>query len=252
MYPILFSIPAFGISVSSFGAMMSLGFLAAYFLTRRAMPRYQIDPRFAPLILVLCVAGGILGAKAYYATDMVFREGHSWAGYFLRSGGLTWYGGLGGAIALAWLGSLAYQIPFSRLLDSAAVAVPVGQAFGRMGCFLVGDDYGRPSQIPWALSFPKGMPPTTETVHPTQLYEFGWLLIAAAVLTGRRATSPRIFAEYLIANGLGRLVIEHFRVNPRIALNLSEPQWIAIGMVVGGTLWLAQSRRAAHSVTTAS
>ena len=242
MYPILFSVPGLDVSVGSFGAMMSLGFLAAYFLTRRALPNYGIDPRIAPSILALTVFGGVLGAKVYYATDMLAREGGPWLGYFLRPGGLTWYGGLLGGVLGAWIGSLLYGIRFSALLDAGAIAVPVGQALGRLGCFLVGDDYGIKSNVPWALAFRKGMPPTLELVHPAQLYELTWLLIVAAFLTGRRNRSPRIFAEYLVANGLGRFFIEYIRVNPTLALGLSEPQWIAVGMIVGGARWWSLSR----------
>ena len=101
---------------------MSLGFLAAYLLTRRALPAYGIDPRIAPSILVLAVFGGMLGAKVYYATDMLIREGNPWLGYFLRPGGLTWYGGLIGGVSGAWIGSRLYGIPFGGLLEAAAVA----------------------------------------------------------------------------------------------------------------------------------
>lgn len=241
MHPTLISIPAWGVSVNSFGAMMSLGFLAAFFLTRRALPRYGIDPRIAPAILVLAAFGGVLGSKVYYATDMTIREGGPWPGYFLGSGGMTWYGGLLGGVLGGWIGSRLYRIRFSALLDAGAVGLPVGQALGRLGCFLVGDDYGIESDLPWAIAFPMGMPPTVDFVHPTQVYELTWLLLVASVLARRRNQSPRIFAEYLIANGLGRFCIEFLRANPIVALGLTEPQWIAIGMMFGGARWWSVS-----------
>lgn len=244
MHPILFSSPAWGVSIGSFGVLMSLGFLAAYVLTRRALPSYGIDPKIAPSILLLSVFGGVLGAKVYYATDMMIREGGPWPGYFLRSGGLTWYGGLLGGVVSAWIGCLRYRIRLAALLDSAAVALPIGQALGRLGCFLVGDDYGIKSDLPWALAFPRGMPPTLDPVHPAQLYELTWLVLVAAILSRRRSRSPRLFAEYLIANGLGRFFIEFVRMNPTMALGLSEPQWIAVGMMIGGARWWSLSLRA--------
>lgn len=246
MYPILVSFPGAGISISSYGAMMSLGFLAAFFLTRKNLPRYGIDPRIAPAILVLTVFGGILGAKLYYATDMTFREGHSWIGYFRRPGGLTWYGGLGGGVLAAWAGARLYGARFSDLLDASAFAVPIGQALGRLGCFLVGDDYGIASNVPWAMAFPNGSPPTLDRVHPTQLYELAWLIAVAAILARRRDSSPRLFAEFLVANGLGRFLIEFIRLNPITGLGLSEPQTIALGMMIGGGLWWRASHQAAR------
>ena len=115
----------------------------------------------------------------------------------------------------------------------------MGQALGRIGCFLVGDDYGRASDVPWAVAFPEGAPPTLETVHPTQLYEFAWLLPVALLLWSRRNRSPFLFGEYIALNGLGRIVIENWRVNPEVALGLTEPQWIGVALVcLGVSSWL--------------
>jgi phosphatidylglycerol:prolipoprotein diacylglycerol transferase len=223
--------------------MMSLGFLAAFLLTRKALPHYGIDPRIAPIVLVLVVFGGILGTKLYYATDVWIRDGAPWLDSFSRSAGMTWYGGLLGGAVGAWISALRCGISFLALLEAAAVALPIGQAIGRLGCFLVGDDYGIPSTLPWAVAFPAGSPPTLDRVHPTQLYELTWLLAAALFLSRRRHKSPRLFAEYLIANGFGRFWIEFLRFNPVIALGLTEPQWTAIGLVAGGLLWWNASRR---------
>ena len=80
---------------------------------------------------------------------------------------MTWYGGLiGGTIAGA-IGAKRVGINVKQLADCVAPGVAVGQAIGRIGCFLVGDDYGRVSNVPWAVAFPEGAPPTLERVHPT-------------------------------------------------------------------------------------
>jgi phosphatidylglycerol:prolipoprotein diacylglycerol transferase len=105
---------------------------------------------------------------------------------------------------------------------------------GRVGCFLVGDDYGKVTDVPWGVAFPQGMPPTNDLVHPTQLYEMAWLLPVAGLLWSRRWRSPFLFGEYAALNGLGRLVIENWRVNPKLALGMTEPQWIGIGLIVFG------------------
>ena len=74
------------------------------------------------------------------------------------------------------------QLPLMQVLSAAAPAMTLGHAVGRIGCFLVGDDYGRPTSLPWGMAFPEGLPPTTDRVHPTQLYEVG-----GAVRADRRA-----------------------------------------------------------------
>jgi phosphatidylglycerol:prolipoprotein diacylglycerol transferase len=120
-------------------------------------------------------------------------------------------------------------------MKAVAVGAAVGQALGRMGCFLVGDDYGRVTELPWGVAFPLGAPPTLDPVHPTQLYEAAWLLAVAAWLWRRRFRSPFLFGEYLALNGLGRFFVEMLRTNPPVALGLTQPQWIAIALIVLGT-----------------
>lgn len=244
MYPILFTIPGIDYQVSSFGVMMALGFLAAYWLTVRELPGKGIDPELSSNLLLFVMVGGVLGAKLYFATDLTLREGHPWSSYFFRRDGITWYGGLLGAITAGALASRLYGLELRRLLEAGAVATAVGQSFGRIGCFLVGDDYGTKSDLPWAVAFPDGAPPVYDAVHPTQLYEVAWLIPVALVLHSRRKKSPFLFAEYMVANGFGRVFIESLRRNPEVALGLTEPQWIGIGLVVAGiACWLHYRRK---------
>ncbi len=239
MYPILFTIPGIDYQISSFGMMMAIGFLAAYWLTVRELPSKGIDIELSSNLLLFVMIGGVLGAKLYFAIDMMFREGGDFAGYFFRRDGITWYGGLLGGIAAAAVASRFYRIDMRRLFEAGAVATAVGQSFGRIGCFLVGDDYGKASDLPWAVAFPNGAPPVLYPVHPTQLYEVAWLVPVAFVLYSRRKKSPFLFGEYMAANGFGRIFIEDLRVNPVVALGLTEPQWIGIGLMVAGvSFWI--------------
>ena len=80
----------------------------------------------------------------------------------------------------------------------------------------------------------EGAPATLVPVHPTQLYEIAWLLPVAGFLWWRRKKSPFLFGEYVALNGIGRLFIENWRVNERVALGLTEPQWIGLGLLVLG------------------
>ncbi len=167
------------------------------------------------------------------------REGIPFLSLLLAREGITWYGGLLGGILVCSIGCRIHGVSIRMWSSCVCVGAAVGQALGRVGCFLVGDDYGRPTELPWGVAFPVGAPPTVIPVHPTQLYEMLWLLLVAAVLWRRRHRSPLLFGEYLAANGLGRFFIEMLRVNPKVALGMTEPQWIGLGLVVAGvSLWL--------------
>jgi phosphatidylglycerol:prolipoprotein diacylglycerol transferase len=238
MYPVLFTV--FGYTISTFGLMLAAGFLVGSWITSKRMVEEGLDPEQAATILVYVIIGGILGSKLYFAVDVSIREDRDFWELLLSRDGMTWYGGLIMAVIVGGIGCRFHRIPVKIFADCAAVAVAIGQAFGRVGCFLVGDDYGRVTDVPWAIAFPQGAPPTDLPVHPTQLYEVAWLLPVAAFLWWRRKKSPFLFGEYLACNGFGRLIIENWRVNPRVALGLTEPQLIGVGLIaigLGGWLY---------------
>jgi phosphatidylglycerol:prolipoprotein diacylglycerol transferase len=235
MYPELFTVPFINYPISSFGVMMSLGFLAAYWITAKRLAENDIDGDFAATLLIYTMIGGVLGSKIYFTIDVGLRTDQPFMDLFFARAGITWYGGLFGGIAAGVLCCKLNSMDVKRVMDSAAVGCAIGQCFGRVGCFLVGDDYGVATSVPWAVAFPQGAPPTLETVHPTQLYEVLWLLPVAAFLWSRRERSPFLFGEYLAFNGFGRVLIEQLRVNPEVALGLTEPQWIGIGLVLVGS-----------------
>ena len=235
MYPVLFELPYFGIPITTFGLMMVLGFLAAYWITAKRMEELNLDLEQASNMLLWCMIGGVLGAKVYYAVDTTLRgENASMISAFLSRGGMTWYGGLFGGLLAGAIGSRVHKLGVITFANAAATGCAIGQSLGRVGCFLVGDDYGKASDLPWAVTFPEGAPPVHYPVHPTQLYEVLWLVPIAGLLWSRRNKSSFLFGEYMAANGLGRLVIEQWRVNEVVALGLTEPQWIGIGLIVSG------------------
>jgi len=237
MYPILFE--PFGYPISTFGLMMAIGFLVANAIAARRLGEYGLDPELSTTMLLYCMLGGIAGSKLYYAIDVSIRSGAPFFDLLFAREGITWYGGLIGGTLAALIGCRVHKIPTLIYANSVAAAAAVGQGLGRFGCFLVGDDYGRPTDLPIGIAFPQGAPPTLETVHPTQLYEMLWLFGVGLLLWKRRHKSPFLFGEYLALNGLGRFFVEMLRVNPRVALGLTEPQWIAIAlMVIGVGGWL--------------
>jgi phosphatidylglycerol:prolipoprotein diacylglycerol transferase len=276
MYPELFRIGDF--SVSSFGLMLAIAFLVGSRISAVRMREQGVDPDLAWNLLAWVMLGGILGSKLYFAIDTHLRTGAPFPGLLFSRDGITWYGGLIGATAVGayvsrrvrlWSCRRCGQqntqgrescfhcdaprpqspelrgISVKSVMDATAVAGALGQAIGRVGCFLVGDDYGRVSDVPWAVSFPNGAPPTLDRVHPTQIYEILWLVPVALLLWRRRKRSPFLFGEYVALNGFGRIFIEMLRVNPKVAFGLTEPQIVGFALiVVGVSSWLYFQRRA--------
>ena len=246
MYPELFRIGDF--SVSTFGLMLAVAFLVGSWIASIRMGEEGLEPDSTTLLIYVMV-GGIVGSKIYFAVDVWLQTRQPFASLLFSRDGITWYGGLIGATLLGAIGCRIHGIPVKTFADCTAVSGAVGQAIGRVGCFLVGDDYGRVTDVAWGMSFPEGAPPTQEPVHPTQLYEIAWLLPVAALLWRRRRKSPFLFGEYVALNGIGRLVIEHWRVNPKVALGLTEPQLIGLGLIalgMGGWAYFRRRRAAGY------
>ena len=150
MYPDLFTFPEAlpligGNTVSSFGAFVSLAFVASGLIFEWGVERKGGDGDKAWNIVILAFIGGVVGAKLYWALwhmDSVARDP---AGTLFSGSGLTWYGGFLLAVGMGIWGMRAMKMPLGQTLDATALALPVGIAVGRIGCFLVGDDYGRPT-----------------------------------------------------------------------------------------------------------
>jgi phosphatidylglycerol:prolipoprotein diacylglycerol transferase len=245
MHPELFHIGNF--VVSTFGLMVAAAFLVGSWITAKRMKEVGLDPDLATTLLVYVMLGGLLGSKLYYAIDVSIREHKPFMELLLSRAGITWYGGLILGTVIGSIGTRIHGVSIVQMMNCVAPGVAVGQAIGRVGCFLVGDDYGRASDLPWAVAFPLGAPPTPPgiRVHPTQIYEILWLLPVAAVLWKRRNRSPFLFGEYMFANGLGRLVIETLRVNERVFAGLTEPQIVGIALMMGGAIsWIYFKTRA--------
>lgn len=130
--------------------------------------------------------------------------------------------------------------------DLVAPLLMMGYAIGRIGCFLVGDDYGIPTSLPWGLTFPKGIPITLIPVHPTQLYEISLGLVIFAILWSLREKARPVgtlFYLYLILAGLERFFIEFIRTTNEYLIGLTGAQLISIVMISIGTFLLVKTRQ---------
>jgi phosphatidylglycerol:prolipoprotein diacylglycerol transferase len=243
------------LTIPTFGLMVATGLLCAAYILQADFDRRKIR---ADAFMIIGIAGlaGIAGARLYHLLESpseFFAD--PWPLLFSRFG-FAWFGGfLGGFAALVIL-ALRAKIPLLEFLDACSPAAAVGYAIGRIGCFLSGDgDYGMPTTLPWGMSFPNGIVPTTERVHPTPLYEFFiWVAIAAFLwhLGTKVARGPRargeIFCHYLILTGIARFLIEFIRINPRSFFGLSNAQAASLFSVLAGALLLWRLKGQFHSV----
>lgn len=268
MHPELISLdlPVVGsFTLYSFGAMMALAFLAGYAVLRAEVRRRGEDVDLAADILLGALIGGIIGAKLYYVLLHFDRTAADPLGMLLSRGGLVWYGGLLGGAAGAWLAVRRRGADLGVAADATAPALALAYAIGRIGCFLVGDDYGRPTDAPVGIAFPNGIPPSTAgnlrefgadvsasvpdgevlAVHPTQLYETGMsLLIFLWLWRVRKRPWPdgRLFGAWLALAGAERLLVEFFRVkDDRFLGPFTLAQAISVVVILAG-VWIVARR----------
>ena len=159
---------------------------------------------------------------------------------------MSWFGGFVGGLAAGYATIRVKRWPMMAVLAAATPALAIGQMLGRIGCFLVGDDYGSPTSLPWGVAFPRGLPPTTDRVHPTQIYEaiflagFAWVLIRWR----RRGLSDRtVLGRYLLFAGGFRFALEFVRVNTRVAGPLTVAHFFALAVLLLGVVILRSGNR---------
>jgi phosphatidylglycerol:prolipoprotein diacylglycerol transferase len=259
------------LGISPFGIMMVAAFLAAYAQLRWGLRRLGLGgEEDASALLFAGGVGGIVGAKIYYA--ILYQD---WRLLFDRSG-LVWYGGfILGTLAILWV-MRRRALPLWPTLDALTPALALGYALGRVGCFLVGDDYGRPTDLPWGVSFPVGLPPTTAgdlraqfgldlplaipdsdllRVHPTQLYETAaalaiWAVGRALLRRGARPGTTALVVLALLA--AERFAVEFLRVkDDRFLGPLTVAQAISLAVLVA-VFWLWAARRRTAAAAPAS
>jgi phosphatidylglycerol:prolipoprotein diacylglycerol transferase len=232
VYPTFLRIGSF--EITSFGVLVALGALAGMFVFQRELRRAGL-PADAVNAALAGVLGGLAGAKLIWAIE--FRDTAPFLDLLLSRGGLSWFGGFAGGLAAGLTALRGYGVPLVRGLAAASPGLALGHAIGRVGCFLVGDDYGRPSTLPWAVAFPRGLPPTDIPVHPTQLYEAIPLVVLAWLLTRWRqqgTADPVVLSRYLILAGALRFAIEFVRLNAHVLGPLTLAQlWSMALMAVG-------------------
>ena len=265
MHPVLFTFGPF--MISSFGVMMVMAFLIGNYLLKKDISDSGFDPMIGEDITFRSAIGGIMGAKIYYLIENiptgiatqninglidVFRGVFTLNLTLIGTGiqnfgsGLVFLGGLiGGTIAVT-LYIKKRELNWLQVTDWIAPYLVLGHAIGRIGCFLVGDCYGVPSNLPWACVFPKGLPPTDIPVHPTQIYEMSayfLIFFYLRFMKNKKYYHGEIFFEYLFLAGIARFIVEFIRTNPKYIIGLSGAQYISLIMIIVSTYFMWKMRK---------
>ena len=245
------------LQLTGFGLAVLLAFVISQIIAQRELARRGHDPEPIGDIVFAAVIGGLLGGKLYYAILM-----HDFSAVFSRAGFVFW-GGLLGGISATYLVIRRKHLSFPRISDVAAPALAAGYAIGRTGCWAVGDDYGRPWNGPWAVSFPNGAPPSTVanmtqlfhippplgstpnqvlSVYPTQLYEVALGFVMFLILwrlRDHKHAEGWLFGLYCVLAGIERFLIEFLRAkDDRFFGPFTTAQVIAVLFAVGGAIWM--------------
>ncbi len=265
MHPRLLTIPAFELlgrslgpfTLHTYGVLLAIAFLAALWVASRQAKREGLDAGRITDMAVWVLIAGLLGAKLLLvAVDWRFfsRNPRELLSIF-QSGGV-FYGGLLAGILVAWLYARRYHLPAWRTADVLAPGVVIGQAIGRLGCFSAGCCWGKPAQVPWAVTFTDvyaaravGTPMDTP-LHPSQLYESVaafFIFFFLLWLAPRKRFYGQVTLAYVALYSVVRFALEFLRGDPERGTwfggLLSTSQVVAIALLLGVALVLPRVRR---------
>ena len=243
--------------LKTYGACMATGFLLCWMLIEKLSGRKDLSN-----LLLSLMIGGVAGSRIAYVIEHWSSEFASNPAAVIRvdQGGLMFYGGFILSFVIFFVWCFVKKESPLKLADLLAAVIPLGHAFGRIGCFFYGCCYGRDSDAWCAVTFPMGSPSWYEhgrkmvSVLPTQLFEaaallalFGALMLAwrgRKTEYGRRWGDGLISGLYLCGYAVIRFGIEILRGDPRAAVGpFSISQAISIGMIVIGSLFIFNAKR---------
>ncbi len=261
-----------GIPIFGYGLMMFIGFAAGTLLAIRHAARVGIDSDVILDLILWLLVPGLLGARLFYViqySDRIFREarGLEYVTRFVAvwDGGLVFYGSVIGGILGGWLFCRSRNLRPLLMGDVVAPSLFVGLGFGRIGCFLYGCCYGGPSDLPWAVQFPRDsltfqaqvqagvIDPTAECtipLHPTQIYSSLLAFLLAGILSWsfrRRPYEGFVVGLMFILYPVNRFVLELIRSDEQgqLGTSLTISQLISVGLFISGVsllVWLSKTR----------
>ncbi len=225
--------------INWYGITLALGFLVGGYLTWRWAPKFDVPRSKVENLVIWILVGTLVGARLYYLAQNDFGAylAEPWRMLAVWEGGLAFFGGLFGGIAAAFLYTRREGLPFLRVADLFALAIPIGAAIGRISCGLAGMDYGTPTRLPWGVVYtnPSSYAPIDGIArHPAQYYELLGDLVIAGVLIKLRGKLPdgALFLMYLILFSVLRFFVFFVRGNVEpVAFGLKNAQLTALAIL---------------------
>lgn len=244
MHPTLFGI------IKSYGLMLALSFLLGMLLSIRRGKRYGLPSETVMDLVFGVLVSSIIGVRLFYVLTHLYKFPKIYKAFFIWDGGLTLYGGIIAATATVWWMTRRRGIPFLVFADIFSPGVMLGIGLTRLGCFMAGCCFGKPTDCSCAVTFPGGSPAWKAfgglvPVHPSQIYaSAGGFLIFALLLVSERWLRFRgsTFGLFLCLYGLSRFLVDfsrYYEVDQVMALGWSNNQWISVGMMIAGLSMLA-------------
>lgn len=240
MHPIITKI--FGIPVYSYGFFMAVAFLLCLCLVAQRAKTFGIVREHILDVCFYVFISGLAGARLFYVVmDLPYYLKNPLEIFQLQKGGLVFYGGIIMALAAGILVIKKYKLPLGKTVDLLVLYLPLGHAIARVGCFLNGCCYGKPTGVLWAVQFPQNSLPGIRFgsmhIHPVQFYsslvDIGIFLILSCI--PRRRFSGELVFFYFILYGTGRFFLELFRADTLILVwGLNIFQLISLGIVILG------------------
>ncbi len=239
MFPYIFK--SDGFAIGSYGLMLAIAYLVGRWMFLNTLDKSKPQITHTEILIILLLVFGVLGAKLMFIMKNPEKQS-----LLLSGTGFSSQGAILGAILATYLFTHFQKIKLFRILDSAAPAAILAYAIARVGCFLSGDDcYGLPTELPWAMSFPQGIAPTNQHVHPVPLYEVVYSTIIFIVLIKRQNSSNQPYSQFFVLLGLWgvfRFLVEFVSSNPKIVLGMSGSQFGALLMFIFALIFFARAR----------
>jgi phosphatidylglycerol:prolipoprotein diacylglycerol transferase len=242
MYPVLFEIGGF--QIRSYGVIVALSFLIALWMSTREAERKGLDSKLVQDFAVYGLLGGIVGARLYFvlfSAPDYFLE-HPWEIFAVWSGGIGIIGSLiGGFIVAVWF-CRRRNISLLRFADTLVPGIALGQTLGQFACLLNGDSYGRPTDLPWAITYtdPRSLAPLNIPLHPIEIYEmaaYSLVFLLVWKIGQRYRIDGFTLFTYVAGYGLARFIVDFFRGDPAIfAWGIQAAQLFGAAMILGSLI----------------
>ena len=242
MNPIAFHIGA--LTIRWYGVMAAVGFLAGCLLVGKFRKYARMSADQASSSLGAAMLAGIVGARLFYVVQFFdsYRN-HPLRIFRIDQGGLVFYGGFLLAIAALIVYAKCQKLDWVRVLDVYTPGIAVAHACGRIGCFLNGCCYGKPTSLPWGVVYPPGSEAAGRyfpgsALHPVQLYEAGESLLCLGlyIYLVRRGKRGMAMSAYLAVYGILRFCNELMRGDHLRTFALTPAQFIGLGLIPAGIL----------------